>query len=51
MLHEKAPIEIFPQKDPVKERLNLRTFGQKVICYDYEVQDKLSPRSYEARII
>ena len=35
----------------MKERVNLRPFGQKVICYDYDVTDKLSARSYEARVI
>jgi len=50
-LQGKTPIEVFLQKDPIKERANLRPFGQKVICYDYEVTDKLSARSYEARII
>jgi len=35
-LHGKT--QIFLHKDPV-------------ICYNYEVQDKLSPRSYETRII
>jgi len=38
-------------KDAREERKNLRPFGQKVTCYDYEVTDKLSPRSYEARMI
>jgi len=50
-LQEKTPIEVFLQKDLVKERANLRPFGQQVIYYNYEVQDKLSPQSYEARII
>jgi len=50
-LQEKTTIEVFLQKDPIKERANLRLFGQKVIYYDYEVTDKLSARSYEARII
>jgi len=50
-LQGKSPIEVFLQKDPIKERANLRPFGQKVICYNYEVTDKLSARSYEARII
>ena len=38
-------------KDAREERESLRPFGQKVICYDYEVINKLSPRSYEARMI
>jgi len=50
-LQGKTPIEVFLQKDPNKERANLRPFGQRVICYDYNVVDKLSARSYEARII
>jgi len=33
-LQGKTPIEVFLQKDPVKERANLRPFGQQVICYD-----------------
>jgi len=28
-------------------RSNLRPFGQKVKCFDYEVSDKLSPKGYE----
>jgi len=32
-------------------RTNLRPFGQKVKCFDYEVTDKLSARGYEGRII
>jgi len=47
----KIPIEIILVKDPVNERKNLHPFGQKVTCYDYEVKDKLSARSYEGRII
>jgi len=47
----KTPVEIFLKKNPVSERTNLWPFGQKVICYDYDIADKLSPRSYEARII
>ena len=50
-LQGKTPIEVFLQKDPIKERANLWPFGQKVICYDYEVTDKLSARSYKARTI
>ena len=42
----KTPIEIFLPKSPIG-RSNLRPFGQKVICYDYEVHDKLSARGYE----
>jgi len=33
-LQGKTPIEVFLQKDPVKERANLRPFSQQVICYD-----------------
>jgi len=44
-------MEIILAKDPVNERKNLRPFGQRVTCYDYEVKDKLSARSYEGRII
>jgi len=47
----KTPIEIILAKDPVNERKNLRPFGQKVTCYNYEVKDKLSARSYKERII
>ena len=47
----KTPIEIIPAKDPVNKRKNLRPFGQRVTCYDYEVKDKLSARSFEGRII
>jgi len=47
----KTPIEIILVKDPVNEKKNLRSFGQRVTCYDYEVKDKLSARSYEGRII
>jgi len=47
----KTSIEIILAKDPVNERKNLRPFGQRVTCYDYEVKDKLSARSYEGRII
>jgi transposase InsO family protein len=49
-LKGKSPLEIFPEK-VYKERKNLRPFGQKVICFDYNVTDKLSARSYEARIV
>jgi len=50
-LRGRTPIEIILAKDPVNERKNLRPFGQRVTCYDYEVKDKLSARSYEGRII
>jgi len=50
-LEGKTPIEIILVNDPVNERKNLRLFGQRVTCYDYEVKDKLSARSYEGRII
>jgi hypothetical protein len=38
-------------KDYVKERGNLQPFRQRFTCLNNEVQDKLSLRSYEARII
>jgi hypothetical protein len=38
-------------KDDIKERENLRPFGQRVTCFNYDVHDKLSPRSYDARVI
>jgi len=52
-LKGRTPIETLLGKDPVQERLNLRPFGQPVICFNYKVaaSDKLAPRSYEARII
>lgn len=50
-LNGTTPVEVFLKKDPVIERSNLRPFGQKVTCFDYEVQDKLSKRSYEGRIM
>ena len=51
-LNGKCPHEIlYPSKDIVQERTNLRPFGQKVNCYDYETNDKLSPRNYEGRIV
>jgi len=50
-LSGKTPVEIFLKNNPVSEYTNLWPFGQKVICYDYNITDKLSPRSYEARIV
>jgi hypothetical protein len=51
-LEGKSPLEIlFPGKDIHNERKNLRPFGQEVVCFDYNVTDKLSARSYEARIV
>jgi hypothetical protein len=51
-LEGKSPLEIlFLGKDIHNERKNLRPFGQEVICFDYNVTDKLSARSYEARIV
>jgi hypothetical protein len=51
-LKGKSPLKIlFPGKDIYKERKNLRPFGQEVICFDYNVTDKLSARSYEATIV
>ena len=47
----KGPIEIFLQKVAVLQRQILRPFSQRVTCYNYEVTDKLSSRSYKARII
>jgi len=47
----KIPIEIILAKDPVNKRKNLRPFGQRVSCYDYEVKENLSARSYEGRIV
>ena len=51
VLGGKTPIGIILAKDPVNERKNLRPFGQRVSCYDYEVKDKLSARSFEGRIV
>jgi len=42
---------MFPEIDLDQQRANLRKFREKVISFDYEVRDKLSARSYEARII
>ena len=50
-LKGKTPIKIFLQKNVRKERTNLRPFGRSVICFNYEVKDKMSSRCYEARII
>jgi hypothetical protein len=51
-LDGKSPLEVLlPEKDIIKARENLRPFGQKVICFDYDVTDKLSARSFEARIV
>jgi hypothetical protein len=47
----RAPIKIMLNKDAINERENLRPFGQRVTCFNYDIQDKLSPRSYEARVI
>ena len=47
----KTPVEILLRKNARMERQNLRPFRQKVICYDYETTDKLSPRSYEGQIV
>jgi len=47
----KTPVEIIFSKDARMERQNLRRFGQKITCYNYEATDKLSPRSYEGQII
>jgi hypothetical protein len=52
ILDGKSPLEVFlPEKDIIKDRENLRPFGQKVICCDYDVTDKLSAQSFEARIV
>ena len=50
---QKTPAEILLDRDPIKARSNLRPFGQKVICYDYEISasDKLAPRSWEGRLV
>jgi hypothetical protein len=51
-LDGKSPLEVLlPEKDIIKARENLRPFGQKVFCFDYDVTDKLSARSFEARIV
>jgi hypothetical protein len=44
-------IEIMLNKDAIKERENLRPFRQRVTCFNYDVHYKLSPKSYEARVI
>ena len=49
--HKKVPAEVLINRNPKKARSNSRPFGQKVICFDYEVKDKLSARSWEARIV
>lgn len=47
-----TPIKIlFPETHAECLRNNLRPFGQKVKCFDYEVIDKLSARGYEGRIV
>jgi transposase InsO family protein len=52
ILEGKSPLEIlFPGKNIYNERKNLRPFGQEVVCFDYNVTDKLSARNYEARIV
>jgi len=50
-LEGKTPVEVIFGKDARMERQNLRPFGQKVTCYDYETTDKLSSRSYEGQIV
>jgi len=46
------PIEILlPGSHAECLRSNLRPFGQKVKCSDYEVTNKLSARGYEGRIV
>jgi hypothetical protein len=51
-LEGKSPLAIlFPGKDIHNEQKNLRPFGQEVVYFDYNVTDKLSARSYEARIV
>ena len=51
-LNNKSPIRIlFPESDLTQQRANLRKFGEEVICYDYSITDKLSPRSFQGRII
>ena len=47
----KIPVELLLNRDPVKTRSNLRPFGQRVLCFDYNVKDKLSARSWEGRIV
>ena len=42
---------MFPETDLAAQRSNLRKFREKVICFAYDAQDKLSPTSYEARIV
>jgi len=50
-LEGKTPVEVIFSKDARIERKNLRPFGQKVTCYDYETTDKFSSRSYEGQIV
>ena len=40
---QKVPAEIVLDRGPIKARSNLRPFGQKVSCFDYDIKDKLSP--------
>jgi len=47
-----TPVEIlFPGSHAECLQNNLRPFGQRVKCFDYEVTDKLLARGYEGRII
>ena len=49
--HQKVPAEVLLDRNPEKARSNLRPFGQRVNCFDYDVKDKLTTRSWEGRIV
>jgi hypothetical protein len=42
---------LLPEKDIIKAQDNLLSFGQMIMCFDYDMTDKLSTQSFEARII
>ena len=42
---------MFPETNLEEQRKNVRKFSEKVVYFNYDVKDKLSPRSYEGRIM
>ncbi|MBC8079188.1 MAG: DDE-type integrase/transposase/recombinase, partial [Gorillibacterium sp.] len=47
----KAPIEGLLKRDPLRERQNLRKYGEWVWVHDYTAKGKMQPRAFKARIV
>ena len=49
---QKSPIEILdPSINILEERSNLHPYGELLIIHDYDIRNKLAPRSHQGRII